>query len=95
MPTSRMGCDAKVLGEEIFVVGGSPKGYDSISDTESYNPRTNKWTRRNSMKERRYAPAVSFENFILCLQDAGNLSFSFPGSRCRRLLICCGWIRGK
>lgn len=63
MLTSRYGFEARVLNGEIFVIGGYTKGekLEFLSDTESYNPITNKWTRRASMNEKRLAPGVCFK----------------------------------
>ena len=61
MTISRYGCEARVLNEDIFVIGGGTiKSYHS--DVESYNPDTNKWTKRASMNHKRYAPGVYFKN---------------------------------
>ena len=60
MPTRRNGCEAKVFKEEIFIIGGKNENY--LSDTESYNPVTDKWKICAPMNEKRFAPGVCYKN---------------------------------
>lgn len=78
MTTPRAGCKARVIDDEIFVVGGFNGNY--LSDTESYNPVADIWKRRTSMNEKRYAPGVFFfqnNNFSLRIKKNSSVTQLF------------------
>jgi len=46
MPTARAGIGVAVVDGKIYAIGGS---YDSLGETEEYDPATNTWTKKTSM----------------------------------------------
>ncbi len=49
MPTARRRMSAVVWGENIFVLGGTPKAYDPIDVVEVFNPNTGNWRTEESL----------------------------------------------
>lgn len=73
MPTVRSGISVAVVDGKIYAIGGS---YDSLGETEVYDPVTNTWTQKTPMPtpRSRFGIAV-FENKIYTLGgDSGNWS---------------------
>jgi N-acetylneuraminic acid mutarotase len=71
MPTSRAGIGVAVVDGKIYAIGGS---YDSLGETEEYDPATNTWTKKTPMPTPRMWIGIAVvENKIYTIGgDGGN-----------------------
>ena len=71
MPTARAGIGVAVVDGKIYAIGGS---YDSLGETEEYDPATNTWTKKTSMPTPRMWVGIAVvENKIYAIGgDSGN-----------------------
>jgi len=71
MPTARAGIGVAVVGGKIYAIGGS---YDSVGETEEYDPATNTWATKTSMPTPRMWLGIAVvENKIYVIGgDSGN-----------------------
>lgn len=71
MPTARAGIGVAVVDGKIYAIGGT---YDSLGETEEYDPATNTWTKKTSMPTPRMWVGIAVvENKIYAIGgDSGN-----------------------
>jgi N-acetylneuraminic acid mutarotase len=71
MPTARAGIGVAVVNGKIYAIGGS---YNSLGETEEYDPATNTWTKKTSMPTPRMWVGIAVvENKIYVIGgDSGN-----------------------
>jgi energy-converting hydrogenase Eha subunit A len=71
MPTARGGIGVAVVDGKIYAIGGS---YDSLGETEEYDPATNTWTKKTPMPTPRiwFGIAVVENKIYVIGGDSGN-----------------------
>ena len=52
MPTARRGAAGATYGGKLYVIGGRNAAGNDIATVEAYNPATNTWAARASLRQR-------------------------------------------
>ena len=68
LPTKRSGIATVVVGDKIYVIGGTLENVeapDGIATIEAYDPQTNTWWQLTDMPTRRYYPKAAVVNDII------------------------------
>jgi N-acetylneuraminic acid mutarotase len=62
MPTARDGLSTNAVGGKIYAIGGGPNPLVALSTVEEYDPKTDTWTKKTDMLEKRFFPSTSVVN---------------------------------